>query len=106
MSVGTLTWRSDNVIEIPELKNEVSNQIIVDATVTVILLDSGRHYVDGVNFPITMNHVGLGKYRAVFPNEIELNRKQKYNAYVTADYNSEGTVLHREWCIEYTVICG
>ena len=99
--MATLNKNSDNVIELRNLKDEITDVSITTATVSVTLTQNGTE-VSGQAWPLTMSHVANGLYRAILPNELVLNSNLAYVGTVVAD-NGDGQ--HREWCVPYSVTC-
>ena len=96
-------WRSDNVVEVNNLLDEINNTVITNARVTVHIRDKKGQLVPTSEYPIQLTHVGSGNYRAVISKSIEFHRNATYYATFIAD---AGLNLYREWEVEYTIDTG
>jgi len=82
--MSVLLYKNDNLIEVDELKNEVSGNFISTATVTAILKNSAGAQIGGA---ITLTYVASsnGKYQGNVPDDLAANLGDKITAEITAD---------------------
>jgi hypothetical protein len=78
---------NDHAIELRGLKDEISNDFLNAATVTVTLKDSAGANVSGASWPIAMTFITgtNGVYRATLPDELAIVDGRRYTAVVVAD---------------------
>lgn len=84
-----------NVLELLGLKNEITDQYINDADVTVTIKDKTTGAaVTGMTWPATMAYVPAsnGNYRLIIENDLALVAKTNYIAFIdaVADVNEVG----------------
>lgn len=72
---------NDNVCELTDLRNGVTEQAITDATVTLALYDRAGVAVVG---PVTMPHVSAGTYRGGIDDGVALMVGTRYRAQIIA----------------------
>jgi len=99
--MATLSISSDNAIELRNLKNTLTNEVITTATVTVTLTQNGSQ-VSGEVWPLAMPHIANGLYRAVLTDSLVLDTNLSYLATVVAD---NGAGQRKQWCVPYSVVC-
>ncbi|MEK9752513.1 MAG: hypothetical protein VW338_04780 [Rhodospirillaceae bacterium] len=73
-----------NLVELVGLADAVTAAAIVDATVTVTVVDSLGAEV-GTGWPLAMPHVAVGTYRVALPYTLGLVDGEQYTAIVEAD---------------------
>jgi hypothetical protein len=100
--MATLNLNSNNVVELRGLRDIISHQKVVTATVTVTLKTTSGVEVSGAVWPLAMPHVSSGTYRAILPHDIGIVAGQTYIGTVVAD---NGTDQHFERCVTYSVTC-
>ena len=87
--VQILLLENGNVIELYELKNDLTGGFVNDATVEVTLFDSVGDPVSGQAWPLTMDHVSEdpdeGLYRGTIAAAAELEDQASYTAIVDAE---------------------
>jgi hypothetical protein len=90
---------NDSVIEVFDLKNELTGVFLNAATVTVTLKDSVGVNVAGDSWPKTLTYEAgsNGIYRATLLYSLGLTAGSRYTATVTAD---AGAGLRAEWNLE------
>ena len=101
--MATLDINSDNVIELRNLKDNISGDTITTATVTVTLTTSAGGAVTPDIWPLPMPHIVSGLYRAILPDTLNLSTGLTYIATVLAD-NGDDQRIQR--CVTYNVTCG
>lgn len=85
-----------SLLELVELKNEVTGEIVTNATVTAVLRDSRGRAVSGQAWPLTMAYIDpnddlagrLGLYRGILSASLALEEHKGYSADVTATVGS------------------
>lgn len=82
-----------NVVRLVGLKNNIDDEYINDATVTVTIKTKTGEDVEGVEWPITADYVdgSNGDYTAIIPHTLELI-KGSYVAHVDAVGTSPNNV--------------
>lgn len=98
----TLNKNSDNIVDIDELTDQLGGQLISGATATVTVKDVSGNDLAGVTWPVAMAEVSAGLYRGNLPDKMNLDNEQVVYATYVADIAAD---QHREWCVEYTVVC-
>lgn len=95
-------YKSDNLLEVDELKNKITGAYINNATVTCTVVDDQGVQVSGETWPITLNYVAAsnGKYRGNLKDTLNVSLDRYYYAEITAD---AGTDLKRFWRIQLFV---
>ena len=97
-----LYLNSDNIVEVENLTNALTGELVTTATVNVTLTDLNGNEVSGATFPALLTHAGSGTYQGLLPNTLSLSTRKQYKALYTAD---AGTDKHRQWCVVYDVVC-
>lgn len=90
---------NDSVIEVFDLKNELTGAFLNAAAVTVTLKDSAGVDVVGDTWPKTMTYetASNGMYRATLAYNLATTAGSRYTAVVIAD---AGAGLRAEWNLE------
>lgn len=85
--IATIYLGNDNVLEVTDLTNEVTGDMISSATVTVTLTDESGVTVVGDTFPKTMEYVAgsNGVYRTTLIDTLTLARNARYIAKISAN---------------------
>lgn len=98
-TIHILLDNNDSIIEVYDLKNELTGDFLNTATVQVTLKDSTGTNVTGDTWPKTLNYVTAsnGIYRATLLYTLGLTADSRYTATVTAD---AGAGLRSEWVLE------
>ena len=97
-----LYYNSDNTAEVRYLTDSITGELVETATVTITLTDTSDVEIVGATWPLTMPHVANGTYRVNLPDTLTLTKGQEVKAIYTAD---DGAGRHREWCVNYDVVC-
>ena len=84
-----------SIIELQDLTNIVTEEIVTDAVVTATLLDSKGDEVAGQTWPLTLSYVSVGIYRGVIEDDVEIVANRIYTAIVDASVAGVG-VFHSE----------
>jgi len=100
--VPSLNKNSDNIVEVDKLTDQLGGQLISGATVSVTVKDTVGNDLAGETWPVAMPEVSAGLYRGNLPDTLVLDGKKIVIATFVAD---AGSALHREWCVEYIVVC-
>ncbi len=98
----TLSLNSDNIVETGELTDQLNNGLISGALVGITLRDQSGVDVVGATWPIVLPEVSTGLYRANLPDTLVLIELETYKATYIADM---GVDQHKEWCVNYLVVC-
>ncbi len=93
MACNVLRANSHNVITLDELKDEITDAYVNDATVTGRVQDLTGSDISGETWPITMAYVATsnGKYQGTFANTAALSIGTSYLVVVVAT-TTGGTV--------------
>lgn len=75
---------NNNVVELYNLKNNVSGEFIDDADVKLTIYDSNMDPVGGGIWPQNMDNRGTGQYRVTLEETLVLERGSRYTGVVTA----------------------
>lgn len=86
-NVTVLYVGNDNILEVANLKNDVSGADINNATVSVILADDNGAQIGGATWPMALSYVtgSKGVYRATLPYTLEMTAGLRMMATVTVD---------------------
>ncbi len=84
MILLTLWIDNNNVIELQDLTNSVTEVVDTGATVTVTLQDSSGVEVAGQSWPAAMAHDTGGTYRVTLDDDLTLIEGRTYKAIVHA----------------------
>lgn len=81
-TVVELLMGNDMVLQVDDLRDEISGAYLNAATVTVTLTDALGGSVGGATWPMTLTHVtGTdGTYRAALPYSLQLTANARYRA--------------------------
>jgi len=92
---------NSNMLELKGLKSEAEDSFITNATVTVTVVAKDGTPVDGGMWPQQMNYVidSEGDYRAILSENLELENKASYTAFIDADAGP-GRVGHWEFAFK------
>jgi hypothetical protein len=95
---------NSNVIEVADLHNEVTGDVVNNATVTMRLLDSDGDPVAGETWPLTLAYVtdSDGLYRATLIDTLPLTDNGRYVAEVTAIVSGSLKAFWRLDCLAKT----
>lgn len=95
--MGTAFIANTNILDLRNLKNEITQAFINGATVEVTIRDATGAAVAGQTWPVTMSYVAAsdGDYRAIISEDVEFT-KQNYTAYIDSD-GGPGLVGHWEF---------
>lgn len=90
MDVQTLYVGNDMLLEVADLKDDVTGEHLNAATVTVTLKDSAGVNVTGETWPLALAYVtsSNGVYRATLKDTLSLTANARYVATVIADAGS------------------
>ena len=93
---------SDMALEVANLKNKLTGELVTGATVTASIFDAAGDAVSGAGNPITLAEItGFdGLYRGTLPDAAVLVIGDLGTIVYTA---SGGAGLAREWTLEYVV---
>jgi len=94
-----LLYKNDNLIEVDELKDEVSGDFLNLATVTAILKDSAGAAI-GSTITLTYVSSSNGKYQGTVPDDLIVNLGDRITAEITADSGADKRAF---WCIALVV---
>jgi len=86
---------NNNVIELQDLTNSVTEVVDTGATVETTIKDSSGTAVTGQTWPAVMAHDATGTYRATLEADIALIPNRQYTAIVDA-VGSGGEIGHWE----------
>lgn len=75
---------NNNVVELYNLKNNVTGEFVDDADVSVTIYDGNMVPVGGGIWPQSMDNRGPGRYRITLEERLILERGRKYVGVVTA----------------------
>ncbi len=78
------------IIEMQALTNAVTDATVMDATVEVTLTDSAGVELTGQSWPLTLDHVTAGNYRATIEDDIGLLANRTYTATIDATVSGVG----------------
>lgn len=89
-TINTLYVDNDNLLEVRNLRDELTGNYITDADVAVTLFDEGGTEVSGDTFPKPLDYVAdsKGVYRVVLPYTLDLVVDGRYTAEVVVDAGS------------------
>lgn len=89
---------NSNLIYLSDLKNELTDAYINNASVSATLLNANNAPVEGPSWPLAMNLLqgSDGDYVLVLPNTLDLTENAMYTLKVTAEA-AEGLV--GEWLV-------
>lgn len=98
-TIHILLDNNDSIIEVYDLKNELTGDFLNTATVQVTLKDATGTNVTGDTWPKTLAYVtaSSGIYRATLLYSLGLTADSRYTATVTAD---AGAGLRAEWNLD------
>lgn len=87
---------NNSVLDLTSLRNEASNMPVLDAVVSVTLLNQQGAQVAGSDWPMQMALVAesTGTYRATLPHTLALVEGTRYVARIVAD---AGEGLRAQW---------
>jgi hypothetical protein len=87
---------NDMVLELSELMNEITGEIINNAVVTVTLSDEAGAPVNGNSWPLPLEYIigSDGIYRAILADTLALTPDARYFAELVAD---AGPGLRAKW---------
>lgn len=90
--------QNDNLLEVIDLKNVVTDTFVNTATVTATLVDSEGVDVVGESWPITLAYVAAsdGLYQAILKDTLTLAPGDLYTAKIDAD-DGPNKVAHWEF---------
>lgn len=93
-----------NLLELIGLTDEVEEEFINDALVTVTVKTSAGVEVEGDEFPLTMEYVTAsdGDYRCVLTSELELTAKAHYIAFIDANATTSADERVGHWEFPFT----
>lgn len=84
--MSNILWIGNtNILELADLRSNVEGELIEDATVTATLRTMAGQEVSGQSWPVTLDHVEGGLYRATLSHEIEASHGSAYVAHIEAD---------------------
>lgn len=103
MSIETIYYLSDHIIEVDGLINKQTNAYINNAVVIVTLKTLDGVNVTGETWPLSMSYVASsnGKYRATLKYTLSLSKGLNYVAHIDAN---GGAGLQRHWETILTVM--
>lgn len=98
-NIHALYVDNDMVLQIDDLKDEITGAAATTAAVSVTLSDEQGNEVLGAQWPLSLVHVAgsNGTYRTTLPYTLEVTPGARYVATVVAD---AGPGLHAEWEVE------
>lgn len=98
-NINVLFVGNDNILEVSDLKNELTGADLNAATVTVTLKDAAGANVTGDTWPKTMTYVtgSKGTYRTTLLYSMPLTAGDRYNAVISAN---GGAGLQASWTVE------
>ena len=88
---------NNNVVELYNLRNNVDDTLIDDATVNLTIYDSSEVPVGGGIWPAAMDNRAPGRYRVTLEETLLFERGRKYVGVITAK-DTEGR--QGEWEVE------
>jgi len=106
MAINLLFYKSDNVIEVLGLQNELSGEFLNSANVIATMVDQiDRTPLDGQPWPVALIYdgFGTGNYRATLQSTLVIQPGQYVIAQITAN---AGPGLTRYWEIPILVNAG
>ena len=75
---------SNNVVELRDLRNNVTQEAITDAAVSVTLVDGKGDPVIGTTWPQNLSHVDSGTYRTTLDYGLQLISGRNYTGLLRA----------------------
>ena len=75
---------SNNVCELYNLRNNVDNTLVNDATVNLTIYDGTNTPIGGAIWPADMANRGAGRYRVTLEKTLILDRGRPYYGVITA----------------------
>ena len=97
--MSVLLYKNDNLIEVDELKDEVSGDFLNLATVTAVLKDAAGATI-GSSITLTFVAGSNGKYQGNVPDDLAVSLGDRITAEITAD---DGTDKRAFWIVGLVV---
>lgn len=82
--MSVLLFKNDNLIEVDELKDEVSGDFLLTATVTAVLKDAAGATI-GSSITLTFVAGSDGRYQGNIPDDLAVSLGDRITAEITAD---------------------